>query len=73
MLVELVQNILDSINSGCIPVIENTWKYVVQSECIKNTEDLFNRFSKEIRKFRDENKDDDDFCRKMKLFFGNCV
>ena len=68
MLVELVQNILDSINSGCIPVIENTWKYVVQSECIKNTEDLFNRFSKEIRKFRDENKDDDDFCRKMKNY-----
>ena len=68
MLVELVQNILDSINSGCIPVIENTWKYVVQSECIKNTEDLFNRFSKEIRKFRDENKDDDDFGRKMKNY-----
>ena len=32
MLIELVQNILDSINSGCIPVIENTWKYVVQNE-----------------------------------------
>ena len=68
MLVELVQNILDSINSGCIPVIENTWKYVVQSECIKNTEDLFNKFSKEIRKFRDENKEDEDFGNKMKKF-----
>ena len=68
MLVELVQNILDSINSGCIPVIENTWKYVVQSECIKNTEDLFNKFSKEIRKFRDENKNDEDFGRKMKNY-----
>ena len=68
MLVELVQNILDSINSGCIPVIENTWKYVVQSECIKNTEDLFNKFSKEIRKFRDENKNVEDFGRKMKNY-----
>ena len=68
MLVELVQNILDSINAGCIPVIENTWKYVVQSECIKNTEDLFNKFAKEIRKFRDENKDDEDFGNKMKQF-----
>ena len=68
MLVELVQNILDSINAGCIPVIENTWKYVVQSECIKNTEDLYNKFSKEIRKFRDENKDDEDFGKKLKNF-----
>ena len=68
MLVELVQNILDSINSGCIPVIENTWKYVVTSECIKNTEDLLNRFQKEIRKFRDENKDDADFGNKLKNF-----
>ena len=68
MLVELVQNILDSINSGCIPVIENTWKYVIHSECIKNTEDLFNKFSKEIRKFRDENKNDQDFGKKMKNF-----
>ena len=68
MLVELVQNILDAINSGCIPVIENTWKYVVQSECIKNTEDLLDRFSKEIRKFRDENKDDENFGKKLKNF-----
>ena len=68
MLVELVQNILDAINSGCIPVIENTWKYVVKSECIKNTEDLFNKFSKEIRKFREENKNDEDFGKKMKNF-----
>ena len=68
MLVELVQNILDAINAGCIPVIENTWKYVVQSECIKNTEDLFNKFSKEIRKFRDENKDDENFGQKLKNF-----
>ena len=68
MLVELVQNILDAINSGCIPVIENTWKYVVQSECIKNTEDLYNKFSKEIRKFRDENKNDENFGKKMKNF-----
>ena len=68
MLVELVQNILDAINAGCIPVIENTWKYVVQSECIKSTEDLLNKFSKEIRKFRDENKDDENFGKKLKNF-----
>ena len=29
MLVELVQSVLDSINSGGIPVIENSWKIMI--------------------------------------------
>ena len=40
MLVELVQSILDSINNGSIPVIENCWKYVIQNECIKNGNEI---------------------------------
>ena len=36
MLLELVQSILDSINGGGIPVIENSWKYVMKNECVKN-------------------------------------
>ena len=35
MLIELVQNILDTVNSGGIPVIENSWKYVMKNECVK--------------------------------------
>ena len=71
MLIELVQNILDSINSGCIPVIENTWKYVVQNECIKNTKDLTEKFVEEIKKYRDLNKNDKDFGKNMKNFTKN--
>ena len=37
MLVELVQSILNAINGGNIPVIENSWKYVIQAECIKRS------------------------------------
>ena len=37
MLVELVQSVLDAINGGNIPVIENSWKYVIENECIKNS------------------------------------
>ena len=71
MLIELVQNILDSINDGCIPIIENTWKYVVQNECIKNTEDLTKKFVEEIRKYRDMNKNNKDFGKNMKSFTKN--
>ena len=71
MLVELVQNILDSINAGAIPVIENTWKYVVQNECIKNTQNLIDKFVEEIRKYRDMNKNDKDFGKNVKNFTKN--
>ena len=71
MLVELVQNILDSINAGAIPVIENTWKYVVQNECIKNTQNLTDKFVEEIRKYRDLNKNNKDFGKNVKNFTKN--
>ena len=35
LLIQLIQSILDSINNGSIPVIENSWKYVMENECIK--------------------------------------
>ena len=71
MLLELVENILDTINSGNIPIIENTWKYVIQNEAIKSTEFYFNQFSKEIRDFREKNKNSKDFDKKMKDFTKN--
>ena len=51
MLVEFVQSILDSINSGGIPVIENSWKYIMKNECIKNSKELMNKFINEINKY----------------------
>ena len=71
MLIELVENILDTINSGSIPIIENSWKYVIQNEAIKSTENYFNKFSKEIREFREKNKNSKDFDKKMKEYTKN--
>ena len=56
MLIELIQSILDSINKGSIPVIENSWKYVLQNEFIKNSKDIINKFVNEIKKYREDNK-----------------
>ena len=68
MLLELIENILDTINSGSIPIIENSWKYVIQNEAIKSTDYFFNQFSKEIREFREKNKNKKDFDKKMKEY-----
>ena len=68
MLVELVQSILDSINSGGIPIIENSWKYIMKNECIKNSKELINKFIKEINKYKDENKNKPDFLKNVKKY-----
>ena len=66
MLLELVQSILDSINGGGIPVIENSWKYVMKNECVKKGKELIEMFVKELREHRDKNKNREDFYVNMK-------
>jgi hypothetical protein len=77
MLIELIENILDSINNGGIPVIENSWKYVIQNECIKNSKEAINNFLLEINKFREDNKNKSDFLKNVKKFTKksaqNCI
>ena len=68
MLVELVQSILDSINSGSIPIIENSWKYIMKNECIKNSKELMNKFISEINKYKDQNKNKPDFLKNVKKY-----
>ena len=68
MLVELVQSILDSINGGSIPVIENSWKYVLQNECMKNSKEMINKFVNEINKYRQDNKNKPDFFKNVKKY-----
>jgi len=68
MLVELVQSILDSINNGSIPVIENSWKYVMQNECIKNGNEIVKKFVKDIVSYREKNKNKNDFYITVKKY-----
>ena len=65
MLLELVQSILDTINNGGIPVIENSWKYVMKNECVKKGKELIETFWKELREYRDKNKNKKDFYSNM--------
>ena len=66
MLVVLVQSILDAINGGGIPVIENSWKYVMKNECVNKGKELIDLFVKELREHRDKNKNKEDFYANMK-------
>ena len=68
MLIELLQSILDSINKGSIPVIENSWKYVLQNEFIKNSKELINKFVNEIKKYREDNKNNTEFMKNLKKY-----
>ena len=68
MLIELIESVLDSINGGSIPVIENSWKYIIRNECIKASNDYVKKFHNEINNFRILNKDDPDFLQKIKTF-----
>ena len=52
MLIELVESIINSINDGAIPVIENSWKYITNNECIKNIKMLVETYSKKIIEFQ---------------------
>ena len=52
MLIELVESIINSINDGAIPVIENSWKYITNNECIKNIKSLIEYYTKNITNFQ---------------------
>ena len=68
LLIELIQSVLDSINNGSIPVIENSWKYVMQNECIKFGNELIQKFIKEIEEYRNNNKNEKNFFFEIKKF-----
>ena len=68
LLIELIQSVLDSINNGSIPVIENSWKYVMQNECIKFGNELIQKFIKEIEDYRNNNKNEKNFFFEIKKF-----
>ena len=55
MLIELIESILNSINSGGIPILSNSWKYIMKSECKKYANELILKFSNELKEYRNEN------------------
>ncbi len=68
MLIELLENILDSINKGAVPVIENSWKYMLYNESLKNMNHIYDKLKKRIHEFQLSNKDNQKFLKEFDKF-----
>ena len=54
MIIELIESILYNINSGGITIIYNLWKYIIKKEFLKYANNLIYNFSSELKEFRNE-------------------
>ena len=68
MLIKLVENILESINGGGIPIIENSWKYVMKNECVKKGKEVIEKFVNELKEFSAQNMNNSEFYKNMKEY-----
>ena len=68
MLIELIESIIDAINDGAIPVIENSWKYITNNECIKNIKILVENYSKDIINFQKNNLEKENFFEELNKY-----
>ena len=68
MLIELLESIINSINDGAIPVIENSWKYITNNECIKNIKSLIEHYIKNITNFQKNNLEKENFFEELQKY-----
>ncbi|MFM7854184.1 MAG: hypothetical protein ACKO96_20240, partial [Flammeovirgaceae bacterium] len=73
MLLELLGSILESINSGGVPVIENSWKYVCDSDNIKRVETMSSNFKNELRQYKDKNSNSPSFFKEFENFSKSLI
>ena len=68
MLIDLLENIINSINNGAIPVIENSWKYIIDNECIMNIKIYIEKFNKYIINYQNKNIEKENFFEEMNKY-----
>ena len=68
MLINLLESIINSINNGAIPVIENSWKYITDNECIKNIKIFVEKFNKNIINFQSKRLETENFFGEMNKY-----
>ena len=71
MLIALLESIINSINNGAIPVIENSWKYITDNECIKNTKIFVEKYREKIIKFQKEKIEKENFFEELNKYNEN--
>ena len=71
MLIDLLESIINSINSGAIPVIENSWKYITDNECIKNIKIFVDKYCNYIFNFQKEKIEKENFFEELNKYNEN--
>ena len=73
MLIDLVENVINSINEGTIPIIENSWKYVINNECMKSVNKYVSEYKNQIINFQKENLSSNDYFSELEKFNHNLI
>ena len=68
MLINLLESIINAINEGAIPVIENSWNYIENNEYLKCIKENTEYFKKLIVNFQKENISHPDFFNELQKY-----
>jgi len=73
-LINYLNNIIESINKGSIPVIEDSWKYVINNELMKSIQEYVEIYRKKIKDFQEQNfNEKNDYFHLLKEFNQNLI
>ena len=73
MLTNLLKSIIEAINEGAIPVIENSWKYITNNECLKIIKENVEYFKQLIIDYQKKNISNDNFFNDLQEFSQSMI
>ena len=73
MLVDLLESVVNAINEGAIPVIENSWNYITSNELLKSIKENTDYFKKVIMEYQKENLTRPDFFNELQKYSQNLI
>ena len=73
MLIDLLESVVNAINEGAIPVIENSWNYIANNECLKSIKENTDNFRKLILIYQKENLTKNDFFNELQRYSQNLI
>ena len=73
MLINLLRSIIEAINEGAIPVIENSWKYITNNECLKIIKESVDYYKKLIVEYQKNNITNANFFNDLQEFSQSMI
>ena len=73
MLIDFLESVVNAINDGAIPVIENSWNYIANNECLKSIKENTDNYRKLILIYQKENLTKPDFFNELQRYSQNLI